>query len=239
METEMYTERIAISQRAAAHIEVVRKEQGEAAAQEFETQYASAIIHLRDQLKKVFPGRKRAKVIQNRVDRLIRRRESREFYGQASCTKGCSHCCYQYVAVTNDEALLLSDHIKTGEQVAHLERQLQLSDIDEEWVGKPPDLTRCVFLGDDGLCTVYNDRPLACSSYFVTTDPEQCKMDRLGKRVASLFDVEVDLLVTAAYVVGGQGVMHKMLLKHVKNKKGIKWKTEEKSKNGQNTTPPT
>ena len=72
------------------------------------------------------------------------------------CRKGCSHCCHEPVEIWPQEAALLVEAAsEAGRELdrARLERQSRYT-IDS-WRRQPAADTACVFLGDDGACTVY------------------------------------------------------------------------------------
>lgn len=100
-----------------------------------------------------------------------------------SCKKGCSHCCYMKVSVMRSEAMVLAEHIRTNPgsiSMKRLRRQAKAKTVKEWQQLSFPD-QRCVFLKEN-LCTVYDDRPIACRYYFVVSDPELCRLDNAGRR---------------------------------------------------------
>ena len=70
-----------------------------------------------------------------------------------------------------------------------------------------------MFLGNDGLCSIYKDRPLSCRKYFVVSDPTLCDTSRHpGGQTLTWVDAHVEVLTTAAYTAAGCGFMPTMLL---------------------------
>lgn len=131
------------------------------------------------------------------------------------CSKGCAACCHMNVDVFTQEAVLLwqlvqHDGIEVDE--ARLARQAAASS-DDAWAALPKADQRCVFLGDDNACKVYEHRPGACRKYTVMTDPDLCDMRKYpGGKVGIVFDVEAEIEHSAAMTVYGAGTMAVMLL---------------------------
>lgn len=121
--------------------------------------------------------------------------------GQASCRKGCSHCCKFHVTASLLEAFAAVWYVHTalaGETarriLGRLSRYAQwYRDFCEEqgWrEGHPPTGGEslvfahqgrfCPFL-EDGLCSIYPARPIACRTFHSFADPLECA--RLGEVV--------------------------------------------------------
>lgn len=104
---------------------------------------------------------------------LTRKQEGRV----VSCRKGCAHCCHIQVAATEWEVQTVLDYMDhvgmefEESDIQKLER-LALVKNDHEYMVHPD--RKCVFLGDDNTCQIYEVRPSACRNYFVFSDPEEC-----------------------------------------------------------------
>lgn len=130
------------------------------------------------------------------------------------CGKGCSHCCHEAVEIWPQEAALLVERMRASGRAldrARLERQSRYTV--ETWRQQPMADKACVFLGDDGACTVYDDRPNACRKLLVVTDPALCnaehsKPDGVGR----WFSWEAELMESAALAVFGAALMPASLL---------------------------
>ena len=91
----------------------------------------------------------------------------------SACRKGCSACCYQRVAITEQEAEELTSYL-TSDDVAHLGKQLGRAVEDYTILSAD---SRCVFLDEkSGSCRVYDKRPLICRNHYAS-DPQKCITD--------------------------------------------------------------
>ena len=138
------------------------------------------------------------------------------------CTAGCHFCCRQIVAITSAEAELLVD---VAEQrglpldEATLIRQTPYTD--DTWTRQTPTDQACVFLGSDGRCQVYADRPLSCRKYFSASEPELCDLTRHPKgQVLVWHSLQAETLTTAAFTEMTMGFMPAQLLAALTRKKG-------------------
>lgn len=138
--------------------------------------------------------------------------------GDIKCRKGCSYCCHEPVEIWPHEAALLVEIAReTGMEIdrARLERQSRHT-IDT-WRRQPVAERACVFLGNDGACTVYASRPNACRKLLVLTDPELCNgAARAPDSVGRWFSWEAEILESAALETFGAGLMPRLLLSELK-----------------------
>ena len=79
-----------------------------------------------------------------------------------SCDK--SFCCRSQtgISVTKKEARILKRYLP--------KEKLKQAVLENSITGR----YTCPFLGDDGRCTVYQIRPVVCSTYLVTSPKERC-----------------------------------------------------------------
>lgn len=77
---------------------------------------------------------------------------------KVSCRRGCAFCCRQEISIFKEELEIILEIIK--------ERGLKGLNFDNGW---------CAFLDKETKdCTIYEDRPIVCRSYFVLSDPKFC-----------------------------------------------------------------
>jgi Fe-S-cluster containining protein len=102
-----------------------------------------------------------------------------------ACKSGCIHCCYNQIALTEPEALVLGMHLletRDREQLLDLAartRTLTESLKGKSWqdIGMKRHLLPCVFL-EDGNCSVYPARPFACRGWN-SVDVNMCVQSNL------------------------------------------------------------
>ncbi len=100
-----------------------------------------------------------------------------------TCKVGCSACCYQHVYIADFEASNIVYEIKER----GIEIDLELLDLQsknedhKEHEKLPHEKRKCVFLGTDNKCSIYNFRPLSCRKYFSLDDPIKCNTDTVQK----------------------------------------------------------
>lgn len=104
-----------------------------------------------------------------------------------ACEKGCNWCCYQLVGVSAPEAFRIVRHLNSPEMQPSRDAIIKrLRALDKATRGLSPSHRAripkpCAFLGDDGRCTIYAVRPMACAE-FSSYDEAVCKRaKRLGQ----------------------------------------------------------
>ena len=111
------------------------------------------------------------------VDALVAHWMTHDDSGDAkpACARGCSHCCHQRVEVTAPEVFLLARVLRAlpnAERDALIaETATSLEGMDGRTYHRKQ--VRCALLGEDGACTVYAARPIACRRHH-STDASAC-----------------------------------------------------------------
>jgi Fe-S-cluster containining protein len=81
-------------------------------------------------------------------------------WSQIECTS-CAHCCKRLQIVVDDRDIRrLADRLKMAVGAFKARYVAVAADKVKHFVSSP-----CPFLGDDGFCTVYEDRPQACRDF--------------------------------------------------------------------------
>lgn len=123
--------------------------------------------------------RKRLAVLYRELDQELAD-QARRASAPPSCRRGCHECCHLRAVIADMEAQALVQHVRERQGDEALERlRLACAEqlrrfghlTDREWFARG---VRCVFLGEDGGCTVYEMRPVACRAHLVASDPRLC-----------------------------------------------------------------
>lgn len=115
---------------------------------------------------------------------------------KTSCHKGCSFCCHYRVELSEPETQLIKQHIKEKQipiDKKLLEAQQGVS-VGDYW-DLPKEKSKCVFLGDDESCRIYEIRPMACRNLLVDSDPKNC--DKKEGSVSVIADFEPEVVAAA------------------------------------------
>lgn len=151
--------------------------------------------------------------VQEKVDHVLQGLNNAEL---VQCKKGCSACCHTQVAVTVDEAehlakKVLSGSVEINRNLLHL--QAKLSDDYDQWMRLPYESRRCVFLGAENSCSVYEDRPAVCRTNYALSEPQYCETkDGVTQPQRLLLTVDADLVVALVFEVSAEkGSLPKML----------------------------
>lgn len=124
---------------------------------------------------------------------------------QITCRKGCSFCCAQRVGVTQPEAELLANEIKSGRVKVDKKRiamQARWPDNPGEWSKRTFEHSRCTFLNDNNECIVYDVRPMSCRALVAVGPPRACgiNVDNRKTKVQSYgVNIEIETLVAAVW----------------------------------------
>jgi Fe-S-cluster containining protein len=156
------------------------------------------------------------KEIYNAIDKYFQNAPE-ENKKDIQCKTGCTHCCFIDVDISEDEAAVISNYcnengIKIDKE--YLEKQAV--------VGRKTysELSRCVFLKQDNLCSIYPVRPIACRKHWVKTDPSLCDFsDNIEHRVGKYLDINSEILASALLNAANTGTFEKMMLEELNKEK--------------------
>jgi Fe-S-cluster containining protein len=111
------------------------------------------------------------------VDALVAHWMNHDDSGDAkpACARGCSHCCHQRVEVTAPEVFLLARVLRATPNAGRDALIAETAASLEGTEGRAYHLkqVRCALLGEDGACTVYAARPIACRRHH-SSDASVC-----------------------------------------------------------------
>lgn len=132
---------------------------------------------------------------------LIVEKSSANSQFKPCCSKGCHHCCSEALYVDSKEA----DWIVAGMSVEQRER---VAIRTKQWLQQAAEMLRtkptndglldafeyrehkipCPLL-EEGLCSVYDRRPMGCRMFLATGNPDDCRMP--ARRHAKIADFDV------------------------------------------------
>lgn len=157
------------------------------------------------------PGKERAMRFHALIDSAMEAARSLT----VSCRKGCSGCCYFAVEITSDETELLRGLIDAGIKIdlGKLARQSRLELDSAAWRIPWSNESRCVFLGSDAECRIYDHRPVACRKLLVTSPAELCASS--SSKIEPVRALIAETIVSAAISLDEctQGTLSQLLLK--------------------------
>jgi len=100
------------------------------------------------------------------------------------CAAGCSGCCTLNVNATLPEAAVVAASLaepqwaRVDSYLSRLRAALAEAPSFKEFLRRHRSLAGpCPFLGDDGHCTIYPQRPLACRALLSSRDRDWCAID--------------------------------------------------------------
>lgn len=120
---------------------------------------------------------------------VLQERTHQQNFIKPTCCKGCHACCYEPVLIEKQEALAIVAHvIGTWSQDAIDELRMKVRRYVDSFVRNGfqqatdyPDLIgflrarlACPFLDTNGLCSIYEYRPLACRDHVAVGPREKC-----------------------------------------------------------------
>lgn len=122
---------------------------------------------------------------------------------KVTCAKGCCSCCHYEIEVTRDEAAILADLVRAGFPIDAVRLRVQAARERKapEWLQVLMPDNRCVFLGADGACQIYEHRPSSCRRHLVTSPAAACA--DLGLTVAPVELLMTEILLSAALSIEG------------------------------------
>ena len=178
--------------------------------------YAEQYEGMKKDLSKISLALSTQRHIEELIETYFSDPKRKDIIDKVSCSSNCPYCCKQIAYITLEEAILLVDTMKQqGLKINRslLKKQLNAGN-EEEWLKLKNSRTRCIFLGKDNNCMVYEHRPIVCRKYFVITPVSYCNVTkRIGGKVASIFNLEVEALATVALTISEAETIPRMIHK--------------------------
>lgn len=174
-------------------------------------------------LNKIKSNLERARFVHNMVDEYNKEIFSHPLLKEfVPCKSGCTGCCHTQVSVTEDEAELLAHNMNNGVEIdyALLQRQAEAGNDSKAFFDIPYKERKCVFLNQNGACTVYKDRPSVCRTNAVVGSASQCDTSSGVQGSLRLVKTpKADMTIVGAfYAAHDSGSLPMMLSKVLKSK---------------------
>lgn len=151
------------------------------------------------------------------VRELLEKAIAEADFKNVSCKAGCSFCCRINVDTTETEAAVVVAYAKEHGieiDIAALKEQATAHNDDRPFLKH----AKCVFLGEDNLCKVYEVRPNACRKYFVITEPYLCeatKENLRSKDVGVSVSWRIEIIASALINIEESGNFSQLLLNEI------------------------
>jgi Fe-S-cluster containining protein len=179
-------------------------------------------------LNKIKNSLERARFVHNMVDEYNKEVFSHPILkAMVPCKAGCTGCCHTQVSVTEDEAELLAHNISTNSIEVNYEllaTQAEAGNDSAVFFRIPYNERRCVFLGENGACKVYKDRPSVCRTNAVVGEASQCdtSVNAEGGALRLVKTQKADMTIVGAFANAiDSGTLPFMLSKVLKAKHAI------------------
>lgn len=167
-----------------------------------QSEFVKIVHHVIDRLKKIPNKYKRADYIHELVEEYNQEVFAHPLVMQFSpCKRGCTACCHTQVSVTDDEAELLVKRIKSGVKVDQdrLKLQMAAGDDGDAYYKISYGDRKCIFLDDEGGCSVYEDRPSVCRTNSVLGSADQCDTSEGIKPTRLVRTSKADMVIYGSF----------------------------------------
>lgn len=132
---------------------------------------------------------------------------------ESPCKINCTGCCARPIIISIAEAVIIYEHlVKEGTWLETRERAKNQFKLSQEaaplaWFKMN---IKCPVLNDKGECGAYKVRPAACSTHFVTSDPDGCdpwSIKKIEYEPASMHDLYREFQEKLEKGVASYGIM--------------------------------
>lgn len=166
-------------------------------------EFQSLFAFVLQNLKRITDKLTKAKLIHQMVDEFNDEVFTHPLVKELSpCKLGCTACCHTQVSVTDAEAKLLAHRINNGVAIDRRLLQLQAktkNNSDSFFKLKYED-RKCIFLGEDGGCRIYDDRPSVCRTNAVLGEASQCDTRNGLQPLRLIKTPKADVVIYASFV---------------------------------------
>lgn len=193
--TEFYNRHSRLTRSLRKFIEEYESQLDSETYSSFLNHLSSELIEKSNVLQSQSSNKERARLLHRLVDEEILKGENIP----SSCQKGCSACCHMEVEITSYETEILKDLIQAGHRIdfQRLSKQSHRALQDPLWKQGPRNSdSQCVFLNQEGSCSIYEHRPVMCRRHSVSSPAKNC--DTLDAPITLRYFPQVDLLISAA-----------------------------------------
>lgn len=177
--------------------------------------YRSLFEQALNQLRQIFSPIARAKLVHAKIEEHLSKNLSDPIVAKhISCKKGCTACCHTQVSINKDEAELLANKILSGIikiDIDRLANQAQAADDSSKWYKLSYLDRKCIFIDEEGGCSVYSDRPSVCRTNYSVSDASFCSTEDGVEKPHRLLNTDkANMVMTAGFVAakGGGALPH-------------------------------
>ncbi len=184
-------------------------------------------------LKQIYSPIARAKHVHKEIEKHLAENLSDPIVAKhVSCKQGCTACCHTQVSVSHDEAFLLFNLIKSKKVKVDIDKlalQSQSGNNASDWYKLDYKDRGCIFLDQQGSCTVYKDRPGVCRTNYSVSDPSLCSTEDGVEKPHRLLNTHpANMVLNAGYFAAkGGGALPKMLWELLCKKSDNKSRSKE------------
>lgn len=187
-------------------------------------EYVRIVHDTISRLKKISQAFKRARQVHKIVDEYVEEVFQDKIVRELSpCKQGCTNCCYTEVSITEDEAELLVRKINGGVIIDHerLKKQAEVGD-NQFFARLSYEERKCIFLDNNGSCSVYEDRPSVCRTNAVLGDSNQCDTRMELKSMRLVNTKKADMAIYASfYLAEKSGTLPEMIYEIMQSKQKV------------------
>lgn len=141
----------------------------------------------------------RTDIVHRLIDTALKRGENSA--PEVSCKKSCSACCHTQITLAPSEARKIRAYAiesLEGIDFDRAKRQAMIQDprlypLQLSWRD-----SACIFLDDEGACSIYSVRPMSCRKILVLSDPLLCDPRQLNHPTYLMND-EAEIIASAYY----------------------------------------